>query len=161
MITVLPKKKILYVRVISLGCQFPFSYQLDLLAIKPSLVASYASSLYLSTSSGHTFSNCSLAIFTQNVPQHLHLDTAEPERASQRHNPLTPHRSRTSSRLDPRPGWKSLYSIFAYIWLCGQVLWCVSVLDESSLRVEPVSNSSLYSSHHLASALHIGVLTNY
>ena len=68
MITVLPKKKILYACVISLGCQFPFSYQLDLLAIKPSLVASYAigvSSLYLSTSSGHTFSNCSLAVFTR------------------------------------------------------------------------------------------------
>lgn len=86
---------------------------------------------------------------------------AKPERPSQRHNPLSPHRSHPSSRLAPKPGWKSPYSIFAYIWLCGKVLWCISVLDVSSLRVEPVPDSSLYSSHYLASALHIGILTNY
>lgn len=38
---------------------------------------------------------------------------------------------------------------------------CVSILDVSSFRVGPVLDLALYSSHHLASALHVGVLTKY
>lgn len=38
---------------------------------------------------------------------------------------------------------------------------CIPILGVSSVRVGPVLDLSLYSSHHLASALHVGVLTKY
>lgn len=38
---------------------------------------------------------------------------------------------------------------------------CIPILDVSSVRVGSVLDLSLYSSHHLASALRVGVLTKY